>query len=333
MNERSDDRKISVAMCTFNGERFVEDQLRSILQQSRPPDELVVCDDGSVDGTLHIIERFVRKASFPVRLVVNDRRLGSTENFEKAISLCRGSEIALCDQDDVWDREKLHLQERALRSDRLGAVFSDAEVVAADLSPLGYRLWEAIGFSPRDRLLIRNGSAVRLLLKKDVVTGATLLFSSVYRDAVLPIPSGWRHDAWIALVIGALGGLGFLEAPLIKYRQHAGNQIGAAPGAGRTDRLLQALGAARGSHSCAFLEQFERYSAGSKRLRKMVPFGVDVAQLAEVEAKTAHLRERADLAEAVFHRFPIVLRELLSGRYHRYSGGWRSVGKDLLLRR
>jgi glycosyltransferase involved in cell wall biosynthesis len=94
------DLRISVAMCTFNGGRYLEEQLESIGAQTRPPCELVVCDDGSKDGTISILKRFEANAPFPVRIVQNGIRMGSTRNFDQAIGMARGEFIALCDQDD-----------------------------------------------------------------------------------------------------------------------------------------------------------------------------------------------------------------------------------------
>src|SRR5579862_2176323 len=109
---------ISVAMCTFNGERFVSAQLESIATQSRPPDEVVICDDGSSDGTQEIVRKFALSSPFPIRFAVNPRNLGSTKNFEQAISRCEGAIVALADQDDVWYRYKLERIEKAfLRSE------------------------------------------------------------------------------------------------------------------------------------------------------------------------------------------------------------------------
>jgi len=94
--------KISVAMCTYNGSRFLENQLNSIGAQEVQPFELVICDDGSTDSTVQIIEAFRETVSFPVHLHRNSTNLGSTRNFQEAIELCRGDIIALCDQDDYW---------------------------------------------------------------------------------------------------------------------------------------------------------------------------------------------------------------------------------------
>ena len=92
----------SVAMCTYNGARFLGAQLASVAAQARAPDELVVCDDRSTDETARVVEEFAAAAPFRVRLHVNERNLGTTRNFERAVSLCEGDLIALSDQDDVW---------------------------------------------------------------------------------------------------------------------------------------------------------------------------------------------------------------------------------------
>src|SRR5882762_9087557 len=99
--------KISIAMCTYNGARYLREQLDSIAAQTRPPSELIVCDDNSLDETREIVAGFAASAPFPVRLGVNEQNLGSIRNFERAIKLCEGDLIALSDQDDVWLPEKL----------------------------------------------------------------------------------------------------------------------------------------------------------------------------------------------------------------------------------
>src|SRR5688572_3171861 len=99
--------RLSVALCSYNGARFIHDQLSSIARQSRLPDELVICDDRSSDNTIAIIEKFAVDAPFPVRSHVNPTNLGSTKNFELAISRCCGDFIALSDQDDIWHQDKL----------------------------------------------------------------------------------------------------------------------------------------------------------------------------------------------------------------------------------
>ena len=100
---------VSIALCTYNGERFLDAQLTSLAEQSHRPDEVVICDDDSSDGTLGIIQAFADTAPFKVRVFRNSQNLGYVKNFEKAVSLCQGDVIFMCDQDDVWHPEKIEI--------------------------------------------------------------------------------------------------------------------------------------------------------------------------------------------------------------------------------
>ena len=108
--------KISVAMCTFNGAEFLPAQLESIFAQTRRPDEIVICDDGSSDETQQLLTKFAAKSPVPIALKLNQQNLGSVKNFEQAIKLCNGDVIALGDQDDVWRHDKLESIEHAFRN-------------------------------------------------------------------------------------------------------------------------------------------------------------------------------------------------------------------------
>lgn len=158
-----------------------------------------------------------------MKIYCNEKNLGPTKNFEKAISLCSGDIIVLSDQDDVWMPQKLEKLERALKDHpEAGYVFSDAIIVDEKLRPLGYTMWESISFTIHERKHFQKGYQLDILLKRNVVTGATMAFRSKIRDWVLPIPEQWIHDAWISILASALGARGtFIEEPLIQYRQHS----------------------------------------------------------------------------------------------------------------
>ena len=221
--------KLSVALCTYNGSRHLREQLDSIARQSRPPDELVVCDDVSQDATIEILNDFAGQCEFPVRIQRNERTLGSTKNFEHAITVCDGDVIALCDQDDVWEPRKLALLEDALaRHPEAAYVFSDAHVVDECLQPLGHTLWEAVGFGRREQRLFEGGQSPAVLLRFNVVTGATMALRACHRDLILPIPGSWIHDGWSALVLSLGAPCAFVDEPLIQYRQHSAQQLGGA---------------------------------------------------------------------------------------------------------
>jgi len=318
---------LSVAMCTYNGELYLREQLASIAKQTRLPDELVVCDDGSTDATLEILEDFQKESPFPVRIYRNEKNLGPTKNFEKAIRLCSGDIIALSDQDDVWLPEKLEILEKALKEHpEAGYVFSDALVVDEMLRSLDYTMWESISFTASERKLFKQGHQLEVLLKHNVVTGATMAFRAKLRDWILPIPEQWIHDAWIALLASAAGAKGiFIEETLVKYRQHRNQVIGGRKIGFHAQfrRALSTQGEAYGYEKNKFLQALDRLTSIERGNRS--------AQ-ALIEAKIQHLKARQVLYEGtVLKRVKSVLQEFLAGRYHKFSNGWESVAKDLLI--
>src|SRR6476620_1984679 len=122
--------KISVAMCTYNGGRFISEQLQSIIDQELPVDEIVICDDGSKDDTFAVIEKF--QTTFPglIKLHINEVNLRVNKNFEKAISLCKGDFIFLSDQDDVWRKDKTKkILEVFEANPQLEGVFSNGDLI------------------------------------------------------------------------------------------------------------------------------------------------------------------------------------------------------------
>jgi len=218
---------ISIALCTYNGEKYLEEQLDSIANQSRLPDELIVCDDNSSDQTLSILQRFSESGCFPVRIFTNHVNIGSTKNFETAIRLCKDGIIALSDQDDVWHNDKLELIEEVFNtSTQVGAVFSNGNIVNEDLSPLGYTLWDKFCFGKKLRIKFLNGKAFQVLLSQNFVTGATKAFRSSFRNKILPISPLWVHDCWIAHLLSIISDIIFIDKELIEYRIHKEQLIG-----------------------------------------------------------------------------------------------------------
>lgn len=327
------DMRISVAMCTFNGAEFLPAQLESIAEQTRPPDEVIVCDDASTDETRTILESFARNAGIPVSLHFAGENVGSVKNFERAIGLCAGDVIALSDQDDVWLANKLQLIEQSfLRSPKVGLLFSDAEIVDKNLSPLGQRIWDQVGFDAHKQRLIRSGRALEVLIYGWTVTGATMAFRSQFVKVALPVPTdvAMIHDGWIALVIAAVADVAFIEEPLIRYRQHERQQIGVprrqpveAP------RGLQAFETALRRRSSTS-ELHEILSALEERLTAHQHSFDCRRALAFVGDYSLHLDVRANLPRKRLNRLPRILRELMTMRYHEYANGFRSAAKDLV---
>ena len=217
---------VSVAMCTYNGERFLEAQLAGIAGQTKLPCELVICDDGSTDRTTEVIQAFARSVSFPVRFSRNPVNLGSTKNFEQAMGLCKGELIALCDQDDLWMPEKLERMSSILeREPKVAGVFSNATLIDDSGNNVEGTLWGLSEFSlEHEREFAED--PVFFLIHRPLVTGAAFVFRSSFVREVVPIPPELIHDEWCALILATLASIQPINQFLISYRIHTAQQVG-----------------------------------------------------------------------------------------------------------
>jgi glycosyltransferase involved in cell wall biosynthesis len=335
---------ISVALCTYNGEKFLGEQLESIASQTLPPDELVVCDDCSKDATLEILKDFKGQVSFPVYIHLNETNLASTKNFEKAIGLCRGEIIALCDQDDIWKPEKLERLTQTLKANpEAGYVFSDADLVDENLNPLGFSLWASIGFNSDIRKKFSGTEQFKILIMKKVVTGATMAFHAQIGKLAMPFPTDlkWIHDGWLALVASSIGAQGIpIDEPLILYRQHARQQIGAAkqPSSQSSQSFFSMYRELRKNQQ-AFFADWEMKCLRAMQLKNIIPplrnsyssaiLEKNIKLLHELE--THYLNRREVLTSRNPGRYGLIFREAFSGRYAQFSDSWRSIVRDLFL--
>ena len=317
--------RISVALCTYNGGPFLQPQLDSLLAQTHRPHEVVAFDDGSTDDTVATLRRFAADAPFPVHVHATADRLGPAQNFARAIAACAGDVIATCDQDDVWRADKLARQaaEFERRTD-LGFTFSDADAIGSDGRPLGYRLWDGVAFTPPLRALFAGGRGFDVLVRYNVVTGATLAFAARLRPLVLPVAAGWMHDGWVALLAAAVAPAVAIAEPLVGYRQHTDQAQGVPP---RT--LARQLKLAWTLPRDQFAKEADAYAAAAERLATWP--GVPPHAVVSLRAKVEHLRTRSAVRLRRRWRVPATAGELLSRRYGRYSLGWKSFAQDVLL--
>jgi glycosyltransferase involved in cell wall biosynthesis len=316
-------------MCAFNGARFLDAQLHSFAAQTRLPDELIVCDDASSDDSCKIVRDFARQAEFPVRLVVNDRNLGTTRNFEQGVRFCRGPIIALADQDDVWYPHKLERIENIFESSpSVLAVFSDADLIDECSKPLRHKLWNALAFTRGEQRQFARGKELDVLIRHPVVTGATMAFRKEFFELATPLPPDESHDRWLAFLLAARGRMELIPQPLMQYRRHGGQQIG--PGPLTTQDKLAIAQARTGDFYCEEIHRFrELHSRFQERQRD---FGNVEHIQDQIERKISHLKHRAGLTPTKLARIPKVLHHAFNGNYWRYSGGLRSIAKDLLIR-
>ncbi|GAB3616024.1 hypothetical protein GCM10027416_05810 [Okibacterium endophyticum] len=317
---------VSVALCTFNGAGYLGEQLRSILNQTTPPDEIVISDDGSTDATLDIVGEVLGAARVHHRVLRNTTSLGVTGNFERAIRETRGDVIVLCDQDDVWHPDRI---ERALAefTDRpdLALLFADARMVDAAGTPLGYRLFDALEISEDDRRLLHGGRGFEVLLRRNLATGATVAFRRALLDVALPFPAEWVHDEWLAILAAATMRVDMLDEPLVDYRQHGRNEIGMREPSLRQKigRVLQHRGSRNRDIAARTGALVEKLASLGDRVQR--------ADLTAARGKLRIERMRAELPPNRLARVVPVLREARSGDYERYtSQGRREILRDLL---
>jgi glycosyltransferase involved in cell wall biosynthesis len=320
-------------MATHDGGDYLEPLLASLLAQTRPPDELVVCDDASADGTPERLDAFALTAPFPVAVHRCAWR-GHTETFIDAARRCTGDAIAFCDADDVWRADKLALCEEAL--ERSGAILAlhTTEVVDEELRPLGRR-WPTI-----ERTEVAETLGLTAL---DVLAPG---MSMVVRRSVVEV-ADWEarphsrygsdhqmfHDEWVLFLAGVLGPIQLLAEPLLQYRQHGSNVSGGWVDRRRERTLRPALDDYRRAHSytAACADYLDRTAAGdvpadvAERLRAGADAYRRDARNWELRATLYESRQRTRRARAV--------RRLIAQRAYRdrRSGGFgrEALGKDV----
>lgn len=324
---------ISVAMATYNGRRYLPEQLASLVAQERRPDELVVCDDGSTDGTVELLGEFARTAPFRVRIHRNERNLGVLRNFEKALSLCEGDLVFMSDQDDVWLPDKISEVVQVFESTPGAlAVINDKLIVDENLVPTGATMLGNIrGFGSPDG---------------NFVAGCCSAFRSDWLRIALPIPEGAiAHDTWLVGLAHRLGVASISEKPLQYYRRHGAN-VSQNPYSDRrrvglAKRLALEMGAifrrspaGSGDSWQAFLDSndAETRRIGERRddLERLGLAGRAQAATDLLLRQSETLAARRRLAAtALPRRASAVWRLWRSGAYAPFSG-WKSALKDLL---
>lgn len=214
--------KISVAICTFNGEKYIKDQLLSIVHQNRAVDEIIICDDRSTDKTLEICEKILKKSGVDYKIYKNDHSLNVVKNFKKCYSLCNGDIIFSCDQDDVWKCDKVEKIEKVfLENPDINLVATNAELIDSNDNLMNLSLREGIGFvmnQPKD--------ALDCLLNTYCITGATMAIRKEFANEYYFISKYWLHDGWLALMASLNNSLMYIDDKLISYRLHGNNQCG-----------------------------------------------------------------------------------------------------------
>lgn len=324
--------RISIAMATYNGARFIAEQLDSFAAQTRLPDELVVTDDGSTDGTLEIVERFAGIAPFPVWIHRNPARLGYSRNFEGAVARCEGDIIFLSDQDDVWFPDKLAMVAERFEADDAVEVVLNGQIIAdGELKHNGVTMLDNVR---------------RLGMTSDgLIEGCCTAFRRRWGEILLPIPTAGdeliqsrnlSHDQWLNHLSIVLGVRAFIERPMQYFRRYGDNVtqwIGNSPKAvGLGDLVATRLKqppADAWRRRIQVLELYEEWlTANRSRLEAIGVNGIEPA------LNTLGGEKRSLAARSALVRLPLLNRILSIWQLWRRGGyrhfyGWKSALRDV----
>ena len=312
--------KISVALCTYNGEKFISEQLNSILNQTVSVDEIVICDDNSKDGTVSVCEDILSKSGIDYKIVVNQPPLGVTKNFMKALKLTTGDYIFTCDQDDVWRENKVEIFSREIEKSNRLLYFSNGMLVDADNCPLNKTLWEFLGINYDE---IKNSdSQLETILHRPIVTGAAMCVSRKLIDKVDSVPEDWLHDEWFSIIASKEKSIMPINEETFNYRQHGNNVVGASK-KNFKDGLKNWIG---GFDS---ILEFRRYK--QKR-------SVDILNYVKNTEFEAMAQEHFDYWNGLYElnslsaikQMARATKYFVSGKYSKYFIGARAYLRDML---
>lgn len=212
MKDKSSIPLVSIAVCTFNGEKYLREQLDSLVYQDYSNLEIVVIDDGSSDGTWNILRDYSDRFSF-IKIYQNELNLGYIRNFERAISKCSGEYIALSDQDDIWELHKVRTLYNNINDHVL--IYHDSNIIN--------EFGESLNRKMSDVINLYEGGDFRPFLFMNCISGHSMLFRRSLVERFTPFSDACFHDWWIAYIAVNYGTIGLVEESLVYYRQHEGS--------------------------------------------------------------------------------------------------------------
>lgn len=319
---------LSVALCTYNGEQFLKAQLESIAAQTKLPDELVISDDGSIDGTLNIIADFAEKAPFAVHVHNNKKRLGVAANFFTTMGYCLGDWIMLCDQDDIWLSQRIeNMLQLATSYPESCLLLTDGRIVDQQLRSKRSTVFQAFHLKKSEVQMINQGKAANVLVRHVFATGAGMMVKNKALEH-LPFPvNDFLHDEWLAWLLAPH--LRISTEITFLYRQH-GKQVTGIDG--RQHAQLQRLIKPEKKASRSLEKATKRLNDLLAELTNISELCVDTNMdlIKLLKAKIQFLEKRLVLPDNRVKRVLIFIVSLNIRNYWKFGNGFRTLAKDIL---
>ena len=218
------DEKVDILLATYNGEKYLKEQIESLLNQTYTNIQIIISDDCSTDGTRDILKSYENNEK--IKVYYQENNLGYVKNFEFLLKKVESDLYMLCDQDDFWKKEKVEKTVDKLQKENLDLVFGDLEVVDENLNLLypSYNKYMHLAHK-----IDKYHKDYKLQYLYNCMTGCTMMSKKKFLDKILPLPTNSKymiHDYWIGLIVSLNGKVGYLDKPYILYRQHGKNQVG-----------------------------------------------------------------------------------------------------------
>lgn len=261
-------KKIDILLATYNGEKYLQEQIESILNQTYTDFRLLISDDGSTDGTIKIIEEYAKKDK-RILTFIQKENLGVIKNFEFLLKKVENEYFMFSDQDDIWMKDKI---EKSLEKieEGYGLVYSDLEVVDNNLNVMYTSYWKLKGFENK----VKKYNNFDSLYLNNYITGCTIISKKEFIDKILPLPKSTNfilHDYWLPLIVTQTDKIAYIEEPLIKYRQHKNNKVGSQKKSDTLkslDEIRQLFLKVKIEHFTAFIENEEKFEEKYKKLNR-----------------------------------------------------------------
>lgn len=325
--------EVTVAMITYNGAEYIREQLNSILTQNLKPDEVVISDDGSTDGTLDILYEFRDRYPDLIRIDAHGQGLGPNKNSWRSLQQSTGDLVGMADQDDVWHPDKLKRQVAAFQNNPdISISCHDLQVTDKELTPLT-TLWETKGYDIEEYLSIEEW--LPRFTRSTFIARPTMVIRSDLIPLLKPPSEDWLHDHLIGIIAATQGSLHLIDKPLLQYRQHDANDRGAPVNFSPAEYIKFYINN-RDQINGIPSKRLDRWQEAAQHLQSYSNEelnGYKPAVMEEIHNHVEYHKSRArcfTTNEPHWRKLKLIAQNYLNGYYQEYSRSTLSMVKDIV---